>query len=72
MADTYFPGWVALVDGKSQPVLEVYGAVRGVVLSAGLHRVEFQYHNQPLFQGAMSLVCALAGLVILFVRVTKN
>ena len=71
LADTYFPGWVALVDGKSQPVLEVYGAVRGVVLSAGLHRVEFQYHNQPLFLGAMSLVSALAGLLILFVRVTK-
>ena len=72
LGDTYFPGWEAVVDGKPEPVLEVYGVVRGVVLSGGSHQVTFQYHNRPLQLGAISSLSALLGILILFVRFTNN
>ena len=67
LADTYFPGWQATVDGKPQPVLEVYGAVRGVVLGAGKHRVEFTYLSAPIRFGATGLLGSCLGLLFLFI-----
>jgi len=43
VAETYFPGWVAHVDGKRTPVLEADGAFVGVPVGAGDHRVTLEY-----------------------------
>jgi len=52
IADTYFPGWVAKVDGAQTPVLEVNGAQRGVVVDAGVHNVELAYRPTSVMAGA--------------------
>ncbi|MCC6589423.1 MAG: YfhO family protein [Bryobacterales bacterium] len=65
VADTWFPGWEAMVDGRSAPVLEVYGAVRGVTLTAGQHEIRMRYRPWTVRAGAaltaLGLVLA-AGL----------
>lgn len=44
--DTYYPGWVAEVDGRRQPVLRVDVLFKGVQLDAGRHTVTFNF--EPL------------------------
>ena len=59
VSETFYPGWEAYVDGKPQPVYEVFGALRGVVLDAGSHRVEMR--NRP---GVVMLGAGLSGVGI--------
>ena len=59
VSETYYPGWDAYVDGKPQPIYEVFGALRGVVLESGSHRVEMRYRPDVVSIGA-----ALSGVGI--------
>lgn len=45
VAETWFPGWKATVDGKSTPVVQADGAFLGVAMGAGRHVVQFTYHR---------------------------
>jgi hypothetical protein len=45
VAESYFPGWKATVDGKVVPVLEADGAFVGVPLPAGDHTVHLVYQR---------------------------
>jgi hypothetical protein len=66
LADTYFPGWVAKVDGKTAPVYEVDGLVRGVVCDSGTHNIEIVYRpTSVLLGGALSLGSVLAAAAAL-------
>lgn len=56
VADTFFPGWGATVDGRSAPIHEVYGAVRGVIVDSGEHVVEMRYRPWSVYLGAMLTV----------------
>jgi len=48
VADTFFPGWVATVDGQNRPIYEAYGFLRGVVVEAGQHRIEIRYRPKQV------------------------
>jgi hypothetical protein len=52
MSDVWYPGWEASVDGNPVQIIEVYGALRGVVLEGGTHIVEFRYRPRALYLGA--------------------
>ncbi len=41
--DIYYPGWMAEVDGKSEPILRSALLFRGVAVPAGNHRVTFRF-----------------------------
>jgi hypothetical protein len=60
--DTWFPGWEVLVDGVRTPVLHADYLFRGVALTPGRHRIEFDYRPAPFFRG---LALTLGGLVVL-------
>jgi hypothetical protein len=51
LADTFTPGWTATVDGHPAAIYQTYGAVRGVVVPAGDHRVDFRYRPMSVFLG---------------------
>ncbi|MGC4052042.1 MAG: YfhO family protein [Paludibaculum sp.] len=59
-SETYFPGWNGYVDGQPAPLHEVYGALRGIVVSQGRHRVEMRYRPLSVYWGA---ALTLAGLL---------
>jgi hypothetical protein len=60
-----FPGWRATVDAKESAIVRVHGAMMGVVVPAGRHRVVLEYRPRTLLVGALA---SLAGLVALVVR----
>jgi hypothetical protein len=43
LADTWFPGWQAKIDGRETPILRTDQLLRGVVIPSGTHSVEFTY-----------------------------
>jgi hypothetical protein len=43
LADAYYPGWKAYVDGRDEPIFPAYHVSRGVIVPAGNHVVEFRY-----------------------------
>ena len=63
LSDTYFPGWQARVDGRPVEILETFGALRGVVVDKGSHRIEYAYRPSSAIAGGS--LTAL-GLVFLF------
>ncbi|MGH9278312.1 MAG: YfhO family protein [Acidimicrobiales bacterium] len=48
VAEAWFPGWRATVDGRPAPVLEADGAFLGVPVGAGDHTIEITFHPPPL------------------------
>jgi hypothetical protein len=62
LADSWFPGWKATVDGREAPIHRVDYVIRGVSVPAGRHRVEFSY--KPLSVRAGFAVSGLALLVV--------
>jgi Bacterial membrane protein YfhO len=63
MADSFFPGWTATVDGRRVPIYAVYGCVRGISIeSAGRHHVEFLFVPPGLH---IALACTGVGLLFL-------
>ncbi|MGC8882292.1 MAG: hypothetical protein ACP5UT_05610 [Bryobacteraceae bacterium] len=52
LTDAWYPGWRAAVDGRSAVIHEAYAAVRGVVVEAGRHTVEFRYRPASVLWGA--------------------
>jgi hypothetical protein len=59
----FFPGWRVWVDGEEATPIEIDGALRSVVLSAGAHRVEWRYRppwlGSACLATASGFVCAL-------------
>jgi hypothetical protein len=64
LADMYYPGWHATVDGADAPIFRANVSLRAVPLSAGTHRVEFFYDATPFFRGLKIACAGLAGLLI--------
>ncbi len=63
LADNYYEGWEAEVDGGGAEVLLANHAFRGVVVPAGEHTVEFSFSPADLLTGLY--VSAAVGLLLL-------
>jgi uncharacterized membrane protein YfhO len=66
LGDTWYPGWVATVDGKVTPIYRANIAGRAVHLPRGASEVVFTYASRSLRVGTMA---ALLGVVLLGVTV---
>lgn len=63
LTDTYYPGWVAEVDGRPTPILRTNYLFRGVSVPAGDHIVSFSFRPGSVMAGAaVSLATCLAVL----------
>jgi uncharacterized membrane protein YfhO len=69
LADTWYPGWQATVDGERVELLRANYAFRAVSLDAGDHVVEMSYRPWSVYLGVavsvgMLVAVVVAGLVI--------
>jgi cell division septation protein DedD len=64
LSENHYPGWRAYVDGRAQETLRVDYNLRGVVLAAGEHRVEFVYRPKSVLVGLAVSLLTLASLLL--------
>jgi hypothetical protein len=71
VAEAWFPGWKATVDGRSAPVLQADGAFLGVAVGPGEHEITFSYDVPPMVTLGRTITAAtlvLAALLLLSPR----
>jgi hypothetical protein len=61
LADSFYPGWKATVDGVPTAIHPANGLFRSVFVSAGTHRITFRY-EPSMFRAGLAL--AAVGLVM--------
>jgi Bacterial membrane protein YfhO len=61
LCDTFYPGWIAEVDGKTTVIHRANYLFRGIALNPGRHRVTFRY--EP-FSFRLGIILAELGLLI--------
>lgn len=76
LADAYYPGWKATVDGERVEVFPVNHAFRGILMPEGEHAIEFRYFPASFLIGLVISVSALliSGAAALYVlwRMTQT
>jgi len=74
VAQSWYPGWRARVDGRKSAVIPANLAQCGVGVPAGRHRVELRYRPREFRQGAVASLAGLAllGLIVLRLREREN
>jgi hypothetical protein len=65
LADTYYPGWQATVDGQPVEILEANHAFRAVPLDRGEHTIVFAYEPLSFRLGAWITLSALVVLAVI-------
>lgn len=72
LSDLSFPGWVVYVDGKKKDLLTVNYILRGVVLDAGPHEIEFSYEPFMLKLGFIVSIIFLSLTLLIFFLFPKK
>jgi hypothetical protein len=62
LADAWFPGWIARVDGVEVPLRRADLIFRAVRVAPGDHQVEFEYRPTWLYVGAV--ISAIALIIV--------
>ena len=65
-SDTYYPGWVAEIDGRETTIYRANITQRAVVVPAGEHQVRFRFKAPTVVLGFWVSVGALAVFLALF------
>jgi hypothetical protein len=63
LADTYYPGWIATVDGAETPIFRANLSVSAISITEGRHDVRFVYKSWAFKQGFR---ISIEAVVILF------
>ncbi|HXV81904.1 MAG TPA: YfhO family protein [Candidatus Binatia bacterium] len=64
LADSYYPGWKAFVDGREEVIRRANLFFRAVALPAGNHTVEFRYEPRSFTVGLAISVATLGALTV--------
>jgi hypothetical protein len=65
-SDSYYPGWVADVDGRETPIYRANITQRAVVVPSGEHHVRFRFEPKTVVVGFWISISSLALFVGLF------
>jgi hypothetical protein len=69
LSENHYPGWRVYVDGRATETLRVDYNLRGVVLAAGAHTVEFVYRPKSVLIGFAVSLLTLAALLLWAARI---
>ncbi len=67
LTDTYFPGWLAQIDGQDTPIYRANGNFRAVQVPAGEHTIRFKYSPVPFRIGSVLSLMAVIGVLLALV-----
>ena len=69
LADSFYPGWKAYVDGTESAIFRANHFYRAVRLPGGIHQVEFHYEPRSFMIGAMISLATLVLMILISIRV---
>lgn len=72
LAEQYYPGWKAFIDGKETRIYPANGICRGIVVPAGSHSIEFRYVPVNVYIAAVISIIMLAFCIILLILLNKK
>ena len=72
LADTWYPGWEARVDGTPTPVLRANHTLRAVSVPGGRHEVVFEFRPKSVALGAALSGLGLSGILLAAVRLRSS
>ena len=64
LADTFYPGWSAYVDGRPTPIYRANISVRGIQLPKGRHEVRFEYAAPAFVRGLWITLLSVSALLV--------
>jgi len=65
VSETNYPGWIALIDGKEEPIFQTDYLLRGVALPEGRHTIEMKYTASWFWKGVYFSLLTLLIIVAL-------
>ncbi|MCJ7740546.1 YfhO family protein [Candidatus Microgenomates bacterium] len=65
LTDSYYPGWIATVDGKKAEIFPVNLNQKGLLLSSGEHQIKYTYQPTSFVWGKK--ITILSGFIIFLV-----
>ena len=65
VSESYAPGWIATVDSRRVEIREVDGALRGIVVPGGKHRIRMSYRPRSVVWGAILTLAGILGICAL-------
>jgi len=65
LSDTYYPGWVATIDGISTKIYRANYAFRAIKVPAGDHNIVFEYNPTYKSSGFLVSIIGLSVFVVL-------
>ena len=68
LAEAWFPGWQARIDGVKTTVFPVNVWMRGVTIPAGTHNVVFEYHSTYLVLGIIITLSAISTWILAWLK----
>ncbi len=68
LADQFYPGWKASIDGRPTKIYRTNGALRGVVVPPGVHEISFAYRPAIIYALFAFSGSVLAAVCILLFR----
>jgi hypothetical protein len=76
LSDTWFPGWIALVNDTKSPILRVNHTLRAVALKPGISQIEFLYRPLSFIAGLIvslsMLLAVIATLAAIWLRSSRQ
>ncbi len=67
LLDTYYPGWIAIVDGQTTPIYRANYVSRAIFMPAGQHVAVFEYRPLSFRIGVWFALFTLATLTVIAV-----
>jgi uncharacterized membrane protein YfhO len=66
LSEVYYPGWHAQIDGRETALYQTDGALQGIVVPAGTHRVRFVFVSNTFRAGIAGVVLGvlIVGLTL--------
>ena len=68
LAEPWYPGWEARVNGSNVPCIPANAWMRAVLIPSGNSQVEMTFHSTYLLPGALISLVALTLLLLMLFR----
>lgn len=72
LADAFYPGWKAYIDGQETPIMRANHFYRAVAVPSGNHRIEFKYEPLSFKIGAFISILTVVSIIIVSLTVAMR